>query len=371
MPCNSDYMAPSQKEQRLQETAQILVWVLRRVKKPVKKIYTEAAKDIYGKLTQGGEQCVVDLCALLRELPEKVVANLTSMRGAGKDADMSRKLDAWWAEHQAADAKRKKAEKKAPAKPATRPKAVKATKAPAKPKSAGKAAVAPARANGFSTDHAAELASVNLALSAMLPRQRLLQIAQEQNWSPDHARALIKKAGQVLDINAKEILRWARSAKYMHVDNGVKREQVEDATHALHYVEPMAFFVGVKDDGEDRCVYVRTDYGHFSNGLFGARIGTAYVNYTHEVFEHIANRYDGVALTLENIKSLYAEVVEAVRDTAPKVQAKAAPRQRRTVVRDEEIDHKPAVKTQGVKARKARPLMDHHMDEVRSKKRPN
>jgi hypothetical protein len=103
MPCRSDYMEPTGKERRLQETAQLLIYVRKNTKTGVKvdgKLQ-RAANDIYCT-----KDYVPELCETLRSLPtedfERVVYNARD--------PMSRKLADWWEEHEAADQKRIEAE---------------------------------------------------------------------------------------------------------------------------------------------------------------------------------------------------------------------------------------------------------------------
>lgn len=98
MPCNSDYMDPTNKEKELQETAKLLVYALKKKRRKVPKWVSDAAKDIYCL----EDKVVPELCSLIRsfhkEDMDRIVYN-------GRDKT-SRRLADWWEEHEKADKKR-------------------------------------------------------------------------------------------------------------------------------------------------------------------------------------------------------------------------------------------------------------------------
>lgn len=108
MPCRSDYMEPNGKEKRLQETAQLLAYVITRCSEEgiahgvsnVTRVVT-AAKNPYCS-----QDYVPTLCALLRRLPNEVFARTVY----NAHDPMSRKLATWWEEHEAADEARREKE---------------------------------------------------------------------------------------------------------------------------------------------------------------------------------------------------------------------------------------------------------------------
>ena len=103
MPCRSDYMEPTGKEQRLQESAQLLYWVMKqRPPYKVPKWLVEAKENMYCS----DDRAVIELCSLLRSLPDD---ELDRYVYNAKDAT-SRKLADWWEEHLAADRVREKQE---------------------------------------------------------------------------------------------------------------------------------------------------------------------------------------------------------------------------------------------------------------------
>lgn len=105
MPCNSDYMNPTNKEVQLQLTSKLLVWVKTKLGKTVPEYAKKAAKDLYGK---GGERSVKELCATLKAMPAKKRDQL--IYGNAKDP-VARQLADWWEEHQAADSAREQRER--------------------------------------------------------------------------------------------------------------------------------------------------------------------------------------------------------------------------------------------------------------------
>lgn len=103
MPCRSDYMDPTHKEQQLQRTAQLLKYVYETLEQPVSAKLNEAAQDCYCK-----QDYVPELCKTIRGMParqlNKVVYNARDR--------VSRDLADWWEEHEAADRKREARERK-------------------------------------------------------------------------------------------------------------------------------------------------------------------------------------------------------------------------------------------------------------------
>lgn len=94
MPCNSDYMEPTQKEKLLQETAQLCLYVYEKLHIPAPKEIKKAAKDIYCSFDS-----VPNLCKLLGDLEENVRDSIVYN---AKDPK-SRQLANWWEQHQEAD----------------------------------------------------------------------------------------------------------------------------------------------------------------------------------------------------------------------------------------------------------------------------
>lgn len=105
MPCNSDYMNPTTKEQELKLTSQLLVWVKTKLGKTVPEYAKKAAQDYYGK---GGERAVRELCSTLNTMNANARKQL--IYGNAEDPT-ARKLADWWEAHVAADTAR--AEKEA------------------------------------------------------------------------------------------------------------------------------------------------------------------------------------------------------------------------------------------------------------------
>lgn len=106
MPCMSDHMEPSARELHQKEASQLLVYVGKELKQPVKDIYKFAAKDVYGA---GGTYAIVELCSVISTMSdldiERIVYN-------GHDP-MARRLADWWDEHKREDEKQIKNKKEA------------------------------------------------------------------------------------------------------------------------------------------------------------------------------------------------------------------------------------------------------------------
>lgn len=104
MPCRSDYMEPTQKERLLQETAQLLGYVLVMTDQDVPGRVADAANNVYCRT-----DLVAELCAQIRAMDEatfnQVVYNARDPR--------SRRLADWWERHEEADRKRAEAERAA------------------------------------------------------------------------------------------------------------------------------------------------------------------------------------------------------------------------------------------------------------------
>lgn len=101
MPCNSDYMEPTNREKRLQETAQLLRYVYKQIHKPINDILDNASNDIYCKI-----DFVPTLCEEIKKLSKEELANIV-YNAYNKD---SRRLADWWEEHLEADRQREEDE---------------------------------------------------------------------------------------------------------------------------------------------------------------------------------------------------------------------------------------------------------------------
>jgi len=106
MPCNCDYMEPSESEFQSQLTCQHIQYVLKTLDRPVPQWIKDAAKNSYGNPSRLNE-AVVTLCDLCHELT-------TEQEGAiiydGRNP-RARALADWWDRHKAADKARKKKER--------------------------------------------------------------------------------------------------------------------------------------------------------------------------------------------------------------------------------------------------------------------
>ena len=102
MPCNSDYLAPTRREQELQRAAKLLVYVYEKTNKTIHPRLRVFAEDIYCR----DDSAVAVLCKVLTELDsssrEALVYNSHDRT--------ARDLADWWEEHQEADAKRERKE---------------------------------------------------------------------------------------------------------------------------------------------------------------------------------------------------------------------------------------------------------------------
>ena len=106
MPCRSDYMEPTNKENRLQETAKLLCYVYTQLglESTIPVGWLEAADNCYCE-----HDLVPDLCAVLKGLAEKTLDRIVY----SPKNKMARKLADWWEEHLEADRKREAEEARA------------------------------------------------------------------------------------------------------------------------------------------------------------------------------------------------------------------------------------------------------------------
>lgn len=104
MPCRSDYLDPTHREQELQRAAKLLEFVYKNMGKPVSAELKAAARDIYCDADY-----VPELCRVLKKMPaDQRDAVVYDAHNA-----TSRNLASWWEEHRAADRDRKAAERAA------------------------------------------------------------------------------------------------------------------------------------------------------------------------------------------------------------------------------------------------------------------
>lgn len=103
MPCRSDYLEPTERERESKLVAELIVWLMNRLKRhsEIPKDVLEAANNAYG------DQSEVDV---FTQMLCKLVYNLTAEQQDmflwnGRDAH-SRKLADWWDKHQELDRQR-------------------------------------------------------------------------------------------------------------------------------------------------------------------------------------------------------------------------------------------------------------------------
>lgn len=107
MPCNCDYMNPTQSEKNSRLTAEHLVFVYGKLDKDVPEYIMKASNHIYGD-KHNLNKMVMLLCETLRGLDDE---QKDSIIYNGRDRQ-SRSLANWWEDHCVADANREAQEKK-------------------------------------------------------------------------------------------------------------------------------------------------------------------------------------------------------------------------------------------------------------------
>lgn len=106
MPCNCDYMNPTQAEINSQKTCQNLVYLFEKINKSIPEWAENAANNYYGDIGKLNA-AVVLLCTTIKGLTDDQMAEIVY---DGRDK-RSRQLADWWEEHEAADAAREAKEK--------------------------------------------------------------------------------------------------------------------------------------------------------------------------------------------------------------------------------------------------------------------
>lgn len=108
MPCNSDYMNPTEAEQNSKETAEHLVYISKKLSHIKLPDYVKpASKSYYGDVKNLNSMVVLlcDILTTMRQVDlEAIVYNAKSRK--------SRDLANWWDVHKEADKKRREKEKK-------------------------------------------------------------------------------------------------------------------------------------------------------------------------------------------------------------------------------------------------------------------
>ena len=104
MPCNTDHMEPTAKEQHQREAAQLLVYAYGKLNQPAPVALTKAASDLYGGQT---DRWVERLCTLCREMTDEQMDRIVYN---ARDPQ-SRRLADWYEQHVKEDTAREKFEK--------------------------------------------------------------------------------------------------------------------------------------------------------------------------------------------------------------------------------------------------------------------
>lgn len=108
MPCNTDHMEPTVKERQQQDAAKVLFYVKTALGRTVPGELRAAAEDVYGRGIHP-DNVVRMLCECFRSMTD---AEMNRIVYDGRNREARRAAD-WWEEHQAEDAKRMVAERKA------------------------------------------------------------------------------------------------------------------------------------------------------------------------------------------------------------------------------------------------------------------
>jgi len=100
MPCNSDYLDPTEMEENSRQTCKHIIYLGKKLDETVPSWVRTAAKHVYGNKARL-EEAVQILCAMCKKADDSIIYN-------GKDKK-ARALADWLDEHKAADRRRNKA----------------------------------------------------------------------------------------------------------------------------------------------------------------------------------------------------------------------------------------------------------------------
>lgn len=108
MPCNSDYMEPTVRENQRRQAARLLVYISDAIGQKLSTVgFRRQAKDPYGNITTtSSDRAMIELCHLMYGLSEDQM-NKHVYDGRIPEA---RELASWWEQHTAEDRKREAAE---------------------------------------------------------------------------------------------------------------------------------------------------------------------------------------------------------------------------------------------------------------------
>jgi len=98
MPCNSDHLKPTHREEESIRVCRCLVYVLEVTKQKVPQWAKKAVASCYGNVDKLDEATKM-LCELCKKLDDDIIYNGRKKR--------ARELADWWDEHEKADRKRK------------------------------------------------------------------------------------------------------------------------------------------------------------------------------------------------------------------------------------------------------------------------
>lgn len=119
MPCNGDYMNPTQEEENRKQVASLIVYVNKKLKVPTPNAIKEAAEHVYGEGVDLNK-VTAKLCGTLSKLTKKQEKEIVYNARDKK----ARELADWWEEHQEEDKKRLQEEMKNKKDDAARKKAI-------------------------------------------------------------------------------------------------------------------------------------------------------------------------------------------------------------------------------------------------------
>lgn len=101
MPCNGEYLNPTESEANSRLAAELIIYVRKSLKKSIPKFVTETASSVYGAPSRLNE-LVSMLCTMCSNMSEakqdRIIYN-------GRNST-ARKLADWWEVHQEADKER-------------------------------------------------------------------------------------------------------------------------------------------------------------------------------------------------------------------------------------------------------------------------
>lgn len=112
MPCDCSHMEPNEFEEHRREAAQVMLFLLPKLNRPIPMGLEEASKHVYGEgympnRRRKPDAVITDLCDLLGEIGDEQISKIVTRNIKNPKAALLLK---WWADHQEEDRIRREKE---------------------------------------------------------------------------------------------------------------------------------------------------------------------------------------------------------------------------------------------------------------------